>query len=330
MEELNNAKDIETRKVQKLGSSSLFITLPKKWINKWSVKPGDKILIEVSDDGSLKLIAERVKLGVNHKSIKIDADSLKQPIASVIPCLYSLGYDEIVFESRKSISQKDVEEVIGVTKQMVGAEVTEASESKIKIECLLDTEKVGLESLLRRMLNTVSKKVDEAIALVSKEQPRDTSTNHEDIRRLYLMLMRRIMGSKYETTRNMTKNSLIVINSITLLNVASVLEKLVMVIRSSQLDEKRIQIVKSVLKKSNDLLDEVVMTVLFPSTKRVLNGLNLIRESRAELSQLDRGTNPFLLEYLEDLISFLERALENSSCTLFLEDMPWIERNLTP
>jgi len=104
-----------------------------------------------------------------------------------------------------------------------------------------------------------------------------------------------------------------------------------MVIRSSQLDEKRIQISQRVyLKKSNDLLDEVVMTVLFPSTKRVLNGLNLIRESRAELSQLDRGTNPFLLEYLEDLISFLERALENSSCTLFLEDMPWIERNLTP
>ncbi|ABP95814.1 MULTISPECIES: AbrB/MazE/SpoVT family DNA-binding domain-containing protein [Metallosphaera] len=326
MEELNNAKDIETRKVQKLGSSSLFITLPKKWINKWNVKPGDKILIEVSSDGSLKLIAEKIKMENNHRSIKIDVDSLKQPIPSIIPCLYTLGYDEIILESRKSIQQKDVEDLIQVTKQIVGVEVTETSETRIKVECLLDTEKVGIESLLRRMLNTVAKRVDEVIALISGETPKENAGNHEDLRRLYYMLMRRVMGSKYETAKNMTKNSLIVINTTTLLNVDTVIDKLMEAVRSSNPDKEESKILVETLKKVNDLLDEVIMTVLFPSTKRVLNGLNLVKESRSNLSQLN---NTPIVEYIKQIVGLLESALENSSCTLFLEDMPWIERNLT-
>ncbi|AWS00025.1 AbrB/MazE/SpoVT family DNA-binding domain-containing protein [Metallosphaera hakonensis] len=325
MEELNNAKDIETRKVQKLGSSSLFITLPKKWINKWNVKPGDKILIEVSSDGSLKLIAEKVKMENTHRTIKIDVDSLKQPLPSIVPCLYSLGYDEIILESRKAIQSKDVEDLVQVTKQMVGIEVTEVSETRIKVECLLDTEKVGIESLLRRMLNTVAKRIDDTIALLSGENLKENSVNHEDLRRLYYMLMRRIMGSKYETTKNMTKNSLIVINTTTLLNVGSVTEKLIETVKSSKLDERESKVIVETLRKVNDLLDEVVMTVLFPSTKRVLNGLNLVKESRAILSQLDNST---VVDYAKQIVGLLETALENSSCTLFLEDMPWIERNL--
>ncbi|QKR00942.1 phosphate uptake regulator PhoU [Metallosphaera tengchongensis] len=329
MEELNNTKDIETRKVQKLGSSSLFITLPKKWINKWNVKPGDKILIELSNDGSLKLVAEKIKMEASHRSIRIDIDSLKQPVPGIIPCLYSLGYDEIVLESRKSILPKDVEDIVQVTKQMVGIEVTEASETRVKVECLLDTEKVGVESLLRRMLNTVAKRVDEAIAVISRETPKDSSVNHEDLKRLYYMLMRRIMGSKYETAKNMTKNSLIVINSTALLNVGKLVDRVVELVKSYQLNEKETEIVRNVLKRVNDLLDEVVMTVLFPSTKRVLNGLNLIRDSRSDLAHLNGSNTVLLIEYLNQIVDFLESALENSSCTLFLEDMPWIERNLT-
>ncbi|MFP3260656.1 MAG: AbrB/MazE/SpoVT family DNA-binding domain-containing protein, partial [Sulfolobus sp.] len=75
-EETNKlSKDVETRKVQRLGSSSLFITLPKKWINKWGIKPGDKIIMEISDDGTLRLIAEKVKINFNRRNIKIDIDN---------------------------------------------------------------------------------------------------------------------------------------------------------------------------------------------------------------------------------------------------------------
>ncbi|AWR95988.2 AbrB/MazE/SpoVT family DNA-binding domain-containing protein [Acidianus brierleyi] len=329
MEEFDSSKDIETRKVQKLGSSSLFITLPKKWINKWSIKPGDKILIEVSDDGSLKLLAEKVKLIINKKSIKIDVDSLKQPMPSIIPCLYSLGYDEIVFESKKPLMQKDIEDIIDVTKQMVGSEVTEASDGRIKVECLLDSEKVGLESLLRRMLNVISKKVDDIVAYITNEPIKDNLNNNEDLRRIYFMLLRRVMSIKYDTSKNITKNFFIVMNSILLLNTGNLIDKLTKLIKSEELTETEKGVIKDTLQKVNDLLDEVVMTVLFPSIKRVSNGIMLIKQVKYNISTLDDKKYPLLFNYLQDLIASLESALDNSSCTLFLEDMPWIERNLT-
>ncbi len=114
-----NTKDMETRKVQKLGSSSLFITLPKKWINKWKIKPGDKIIMEVLDDGTLKLVAEKIKFNTGRKNISLDIDVLKQPMTKVLTCLYSLGYDEIVFESKKPLNPKEVEEVAEFSKQLV-------------------------------------------------------------------------------------------------------------------------------------------------------------------------------------------------------------------
>uniref|UniRef100_A0A2U9IIW0 AbrB family transcriptional regulator n=1 Tax=Acidianus brierleyi TaxID=41673 RepID=A0A2U9IIW0_9CREN len=329
MEEFDSSKDIETRKVQKLGSSSLFITLPKKWINKWSIKPGDKILIEVSDDGSLKLLAEKVKLIINKKSIKIDVDSLKQPMPSIIPCLYSLGYDEIVFESKKPLMQKDIEDIIDVTKQMVGSEVTEASDGRIKVECLLDSEKVGLESLLRRMLNVISKKVDDIVAYITNEPIKDNLNNNEDLKRIYFMLLRRVMSIKYDTSKNITKNFFIVMNSILLLNTGNLIDKLTKLIKSEELTETEKGVIKDTLQKVNDLLDEVVMTVLFPSIKRVSNGIMLIKQVKYNISTLDDKKYPLLFNYLQDLIASLESALDNSSCTLFLEDMPWIERNLT-
>ncbi|MQL55307.1 AbrB/MazE/SpoVT family DNA-binding domain-containing protein [Acidianus ambivalens] len=326
LEEFDNSKDIETRKVQKLGSSSLFITLPKKWINRWNIKPGDKILIEISDDGSLKLLAEKIKLLSNRKTIKIDIDAIKQPIPSMVLCLYSLGYDEIVFESKKQIVQKEIEDLISTTKQMVGAEVTEASENRVKLECLLDAEKVGLESLLRRILNIISKKVDGIISYLSGEQPKDSElTQQEDLRRVYLMLLRHVVGSKYEVSSNLNKNFLVVMNAVILLNISRLIDRIDSTIKTTKLNEDT-PILKEILQKINDLLDEVIMSILFPSMKRVSNGLNLINQINSLLQSFNDKSS-IIYTSVVDIVSNLQLALENSSCTLFLEDMPWIERN---
>lgn len=326
LENFDSSKDIETRKVQKLGSSSLFITLPKKWINKWNIKPGDKILIEISDDGTLKLLAEKIKLLSSRKSIKVDIDALKQPLSNVILCLYSLGYDEIIFESKKSISQKDIDDLITTVKQIVGAEVTEALENRVKIECLLDAEKIGLESLLRRMLNIISRKIDELISYLSKESNKGSNVNHEDLRRVYLMLLRHAMGTKYEISNNMSKNTLITMNAEILLHASKVIDKIGNLIRSeNSLVEIDTSILKEILHKINDLLDEIVMSILFPSLKRITNGFTLLSQINNLLPNLSK--NQLLYIHFTDLVEQLQMALENSSCTLFLEDMPWIERN---
>ena len=325
------SKDVETRKVQRLGSSSLFITLPKKWINKWAIKPGDKIIMEISEDGTLRLVAEKIKLNSNKRAIKIDIDSYKQPISNSIPCLYSLGYDEIVFESKKNIDHKEIEDIVGLSKQLVGIEVAEVTENRVKLDCLLDTEKIGVESLLRRILNIVAKKVDDIVAILKGQSPSDVQTTVEDLRRVYLMLLRRSMGGKYNSERDTIRNFIISVNSSILLRIYYIIQKIFTIVSTDSTiiaNQDIKQALLDIFQKTNDLFDEIIMTILFPSIKRITNGYTLL----SQIKQIEGQTtisNLLLKNYIEDLISMLEDALSNSSCSLFLEETPWIERNLS-
>ena len=326
------SKDVETRKVQRLGSSSLFITLPKKWINKWEIKPGDKIIMEISEDGTLRLVAEKIKLNSNNRrTIKIDIDSYKQPISNSIPCLYSLGYDEIIFESKKNIDNKEIEDAVNLSKQLVGIEIAEVTENRVKFECLLDTEKIGVESLLRRILNIVAKKVDDIIAILKGQPPSDIQTTVEDLKRIYLMLLRRSIGGKYSSERDTIRNFIISVNSSILLRIYSIIQKIFTIISTDSTiitNQEINQALLDIFQKINNLFDEIIMTILFPSIKRITNGYNLL----SQIKQIAGQTiiNSLLLKnYIEDLISMLEEALSNSSCSLFLEETPWIERNLS-
>ncbi|BDB97796.1 AbrB/MazE/SpoVT family DNA-binding domain-containing protein [Saccharolobus caldissimus] len=329
MTEERISRDIETRKVQKLGSSSLFVTLPKKWINKWNIKPGDKVILESLEDGSLRLIAEKAKSNVGKRSIIIDVDSLKQPLINVIPCLYSLGYDEIIFETKKDFNKKDAEDAIFISKHLVGAEVVENSEKKIKLECLLDTEKVGVESLLRRILNIISRRIDDLIKIISNQNVHDSLSNNEDLRKIYLMLLRRIIGNKYQSSIEYYRNSFILMNISILLNIDYIVSKISKMVNFNEIDMNSIEQLKTIFGHINDVLDEIIMSVLFPSVKRVSNGFNLISQiKQIQVGIRDKLPQVFNL-YLEDLVNLLENALNNSMCGIFLEDLPWIEKDLT-
>lgn len=326
-EETNKlSKDVETRKVQRLGSSSLFITLPKKWINKWGIKPGDKIIMEISDDGTLRLIAEKVKINFNRRNIKIDIDNYKQPIVTAIPCLYMLGYDEVFFVSKRNVDPKEFEETINYSKQLVGIEVAETTNNSIKLDCLLDTEKIGSESLLRRILNITSRKVEEIIAYLKGQNINEIQANLDDLKRIQLMLLRRSIGGKYVSERDNLRNFIIVISSTIILRIYTIMNKISTFIRNSNLSQEQAKIMIEMFQRINDLLDEIIMTILFPSIKRISNGYTIISQLKQYYSQLNLS-DLLLKNYVEDLILNLEEALNNSVCSIFLEELPWIERN---
>ncbi|AHC51648.1 AbrB family transcriptional regulator [Sulfolobus acidocaldarius SUSAZ] len=322
------SKDVETRKVQRLGSSSLFITLPKKWINKWGVKPGDKIIIEISEDGGLRLVAEKVKNTYTKKSIKIDVDNYKQSIVNAIPSLYILGYDEMLFTTKKNLDPKEIENVITLSKNLVGIEVAENNNNLIRLDCLLDTEKLGLETLLRRILNIISKKVDEIIEYLRVQQSTEVQQTLEDLRRVYLMLLRRSIGNKYMAERDKVRNFIIAINSTIMMRVYRIISKLHDEIKHNQisLPQEQAKTLIDMFRETNDLFDEIIMSILFPSIKRISNGYTLINQLKQKYERLDIKDN-LIRNYFEDLIFNLEEALNNSSCSIFLEDAPWIERN---
>jgi len=321
-EEIREHKDVEARKVQKLGSSSLFVTLPKKWINKWNIKPGDKVIVEVDSKGVLKLVAEKVKMSNGKRSIWIDVDSAKQGIQNVVSCLYSLGYDEVILESKKSLSQNEMEQVTNSIKQINGLEITEVSSNRVKVECLLDTEKISEESLLRRMLNIVARQIDDFASLVTSRKVSDNSGLNEELTRIYTMLSRRILGKTSTSETQQVRDQIVMSTASTLLSISSIVRNALAAVESSN-EEKVREVVKEVLQKVNNILDEAVMVLIFPSVKRVSNAFNLIHEARQALQQIH---DMYIKLVVSSLIDILEVTVKNSSCVIYLEDFPWLER----
>ncbi|MEM0205160.1 MAG: AbrB/MazE/SpoVT family DNA-binding domain-containing protein, partial [Nitrososphaerota archaeon] len=52
---------IEIRKLQKVGTATLTVSLPKKWVLKKGLKPGDRVTLIENEDGSLRLDVGDVK-----------------------------------------------------------------------------------------------------------------------------------------------------------------------------------------------------------------------------------------------------------------------------
>ncbi|MEM2479963.1 MAG: AbrB/MazE/SpoVT family DNA-binding domain-containing protein, partial [Candidatus Bathyarchaeia archaeon] len=47
---------MESRKLQKVGRSTITVSLPNKWIKENGIKPGDLVFILPEKDGTLKIV----------------------------------------------------------------------------------------------------------------------------------------------------------------------------------------------------------------------------------------------------------------------------------
>ncbi|BCU68509.1 AbrB family transcriptional regulator [Sulfolobales archaeon HS-7] len=320
-EQTKEQRDIEARKVQKLGSSSLFVTLPKKWINKWNIKPGDKVIVEVDSNGVLKLVAEKIKTGSGKRAVIIDIDSSKQDVENILLCMYSLGYDEIILESKKPLSQEELEEIMEAIKQISGLEITEMFGTKIKIECLLDSDKIGEDSLLRRMLNIVAKQIEDAFN--SKQD--EVLSLAEEMHRIYLIFSRRILGKSNYTESQKVRDTILYSTASLLYQLSNTSIQII-----NYLDELKGQDKESInqlVSKINNTLDEIVMSLIFPSVKRINNAIELVREIK-EIAKEYVSNKPFYI-FLTNLTSLFEFHVRNSSCVMYLEEFPWMEKLIT-
>ncbi|MEM3281109.1 MAG: phosphate uptake regulator PhoU, partial [Saccharolobus sp.] len=180
-------------------------------------------------------------------------------------------------------------------------------------------------------LNIISKKIDDLIKLLSNESSNEnlTITSGDDLRKIYFMLLRRIVGNKYQSNAEYYRNSFILLNISILLNIDYIVLKIFKSIKVKEINSNVLDRLRIVLGNTNDLLDEIIMSILLPSTKRISNGFNLLSQIKQNIFAIKDNLPQIINLYLEDLVNLLENALNNSMCGIFLENLPWIEKDLT-
>jgi phosphate uptake regulator len=110
------------RKIQRLGASSLIVTLPKDWVRRHGVKVGD--VLSVYDEGDKLVIAPngesykiKLKFGLNHTHVE-------RHLGRIVLCSYVFGLDKITFYSTKGIRKDYIERLRKLTQMLEGLNIT--------------------------------------------------------------------------------------------------------------------------------------------------------------------------------------------------------------
>jgi len=190
---------METRKVQRLGPSTLAMTLPAEWASAHDVEKGDEVSLRLGGKGTLTVLPESVQSeeseAVIH-AVDLDAASVERAIVAQ----YVLGRRIIHVDAGDdaSLTSEHINAVYSAETQLMGLGVVEETPERITIRCSVDPEDFTLDNLLGRLESTGSTMRNEAIKALAHGNPdlAQRALNRErQANKIFVLLLRLIFTS---------------------------------------------------------------------------------------------------------------------------------------
>ena len=190
---------METRKVQRLGPSTLAMTLPAKWAQEHNVEKGDEVSLRMGGKGTLTVMPESVQ-GEESEAIihaeNLNADALERAILSQ----YVLGRRIIHVDAGENgtLESSHINAVYNAETQLMGLGVVEETPERIAIRCSVDPEDFTLDNLLERLESTGSTMRNEAVKALAHGNPdlAQRALNRErQANKIFVLLLRLIFTS---------------------------------------------------------------------------------------------------------------------------------------
>ncbi|MFO7899696.1 MAG: phosphate uptake regulator PhoU [Planctomycetota bacterium] len=186
---------METRKVQRLGPSTLAMTLPAEWTKEHNVDKGEEVSIRIGGKGALTVLPQSINTEEAEATIHadgLDADALERAIVAQ----YVLGRRVIhVRQSEGALDSDHINAVYKAETQLMGLGVIEETPENIAIRCSVDPEDFTLDNLLERLENTGSTMRGEAMKALAHGNPdlAQRALNRErQANKIFVLLLRLI------------------------------------------------------------------------------------------------------------------------------------------
>ncbi|MCF7872511.1 AbrB/MazE/SpoVT family DNA-binding domain-containing protein [Candidatus Woesearchaeota archaeon] len=178
------------RKVNRVGTNTLTVSLPSRWAKQFGVEVGDEIEL-IEDGGSLKIC----KFCNNKKkSIELDVSDLdRTSVMLKIRSAYRCGYDEITvnFRNSKTMHHRKKKEINvidaihqEVNKRLLGVEIVEESNNYCLIKDFSASDVSDLENSVRRIFRLIINLSNEILENVSSgefDKLEIVENNHDTI-----------------------------------------------------------------------------------------------------------------------------------------------------
>src|SRR2546427_1872786 len=147
---------MEARKVQKVGYSTLIVSLPKDWVEQVNLKQGDIVTFRRESDGGITVYPGLTRERENLRYV-INADLCDSPnlLTRIITANYLTGHDTVQIISKKELSQRHLEEVRAVSRRLTGLGIVEQSLKSVTLQSFVDPTKFPIYGLMQRVFAIV-------------------------------------------------------------------------------------------------------------------------------------------------------------------------------
>jgi len=143
----DTTEKVKMRRVQRLGTSSLVVTLPKEWVRRVGLKPGDAVLV-VIEGSSVRIIPSGAGEEV-YRRLEVEADKIGDiGVSRLISCAYVSHVDVVRI---RGASWETALEARSVASRLAGVDVVSGN-GFIEVRMLLDDSRVSDEELMEAIV----------------------------------------------------------------------------------------------------------------------------------------------------------------------------------
>jgi AbrB family looped-hinge helix DNA binding protein len=184
------------RRVLKAGHSSIAVTLPKPWAEAMNLRPGDLIVFDQNDDGTLFLKPAPLPGATgNGAPYLVSARSFDTPgvLERLVVGAYRVGHDAIEIRTDLPLAPERVEELHQTARGLLGVSVVAQEPTRVVLQNFIDPSKYGLPQLVQRMKMILVALLEETEEVMSRRaRSRRVSTLEEEGSKVLALLVRQL------------------------------------------------------------------------------------------------------------------------------------------
>jgi phosphate uptake regulator len=190
-----------TRRVQRTGSSSLSITLPKAWTDSMNLDTGDTLRFRDLGGGRLEISPANAETPADRrqKLLRIDASGAPAKLlARLLIGAYITGQDQIIVTSRSGLTPEQRQEVRRTVAHVLGMTVVEEESGAVEVQNFVDPGRYQFHRLMSqvvRMLRTELETCRTVLTGGNRSALQQLGPMEDEIDRFYLLMVRQLLLS---------------------------------------------------------------------------------------------------------------------------------------
>ena len=164
---------MEYRKIQRVGTGTLCISLPKRWANEFGVESGSMMQVSTLEDGSVVINPREGKAAREAREITIDASEVTRSgqLQQLVIGSYLVGNERIRIKAEGRFTPEQMVEYRQAAEQLIGATLVDEDINEAELQVALELNRYSLKELLQREAELVTSLYRPALASFRELNP---------------------------------------------------------------------------------------------------------------------------------------------------------------